>query len=130
MSMSDSVAEIAKKLAELYREVVTTSARFEELQRSTDRTLTRYERVIEQLSDKMSLMQSDHIRERAELLAEIRALNGRLNALGEQAIHAVARDAARELLSETYDRSSNLPEQTEHGASVVLRLPVKRETGA
>lgn len=46
----------------------------------------------------MQQMQLDHVRERAELSSQIKALDARLDALSESPLHAVARDAARQAM--------------------------------
>jgi hypothetical protein len=90
---------LAAKLSDLYREIVTTSVRFDELQRSTDKVLARVEATVEQLSVKVAAIHDDHVREKAALEAQIATLQARLTVLSEQALHAVVREVAREAVA-------------------------------
>ena len=101
MSMADTLSALTAKIAELYREVVTTSVRFEDLQRSTDKTLARLEASVEQLAAKVSAIHDEHVREKAALEGHIGTLQGRLTALSEQALHSVVRDVAREMVADS-----------------------------
>lgn len=98
MSVTDTLNALAAKISDLYREIVTTSVRFEDLQRNTDKTLARLESTIDQLASKVSTIHDNHVREKAALEAQITTLQGRLTALSEQALHSVVRDVARELV--------------------------------
>jgi uncharacterized FAD-dependent dehydrogenase len=100
MGVSDSVNALAAKVAELYREIVTTSVRFEELRRTTDSVLTRLESTVQQLASRVAAIHDDHVREKAALEAQIAILQGRLTTLGEQALHTVVRDIAREVVTD------------------------------
>ena len=100
MGVTDSVNALAAKVAELYREIVTTSVRFEELRRTTDSVLTRLESTVQQLASKVAAIHDDHVREKAALEAQITILQGRLNSLSEQALHTVVRDVAREIVTD------------------------------
>ena len=106
MGVSDTLTELGGKITDLYRGILTTSTRFELLQSSTDRTLTRVETLLDQFAAKVQLLHDEHVREKAVLEAEIRALNGRLDALSEHAIHAVAREAARDVIKGAVTSSS------------------------
>jgi DNA anti-recombination protein RmuC len=105
MSMSEALNGLAAKISDLYREIVTTTVRFEELRRNTDSMLTRIESTVQQLSAKVAAIHDEHVREKATLEAQVATLQGRLTALSEQALHSVMRDVAREMLAE---RDQNL----------------------
>ena len=99
VSVTDTLNTLATRLSELYREIVTTSVRFDELQRGTDKVLTRIEATVEQLASKVAAIHDDHVREKASLQAQIATLEARLTVLSEQALHAVVREVAREAVS-------------------------------
>jgi DNA anti-recombination protein RmuC len=99
--VTDTLNALAAKISDLYREIVTTSVRFEDLQRNTDKTLARLESTIEQLASKVSAIHDDHVREKAALEAQITTLQGRLTALSEHALHTVVRDVAREMVADS-----------------------------
>src|SRR5258706_12941852 len=101
MSVSDAIGDLTSKLGGVYKELVTNTVRFEELQKSTDRVLTKYELVLERLTSEMKAMRDDHVREVALLRGEVKALDGRLSALSEQALHAVMDKAAREIVRDS-----------------------------
>jgi uncharacterized protein Yka (UPF0111/DUF47 family) len=125
MGVAEAVNDLAKTIADLYKEVVTTSVRFEELQRSTDKTLTRYEDALTHLTAKLAGIHDDHVRENAVMLAEVSKLESRLDALSEQALHSVARDVARELLLENTQRPSTRPSISLADDSKVASLPLQ-----
>ena len=100
MSVGDTLNGLAAKISDLYREIVTTSVRFDELQRNTDKILTKVEAVVEQLVVKVASIHDQHVREKAALEAQIAVLQGRLTALSEQALHSVARDVVREIVAD------------------------------
>jgi len=99
VSVTETLNSLAAKLSDLYREIVTTSVRFDELQRSTDKVLARVEATVEQLSVKVAAIHDDHVREKAALEAQIATLQARLTVLSEQALHAVVREVAREAVA-------------------------------
>ena len=99
MSVTETLNNLAAKLSDLYREIVTTSVRFDELQRNTDKVLTRLETTVDQLSAKVALIHDDHVREKAALEAQIATLQARLTVLSEQAMHNVVREVTREVVT-------------------------------
>jgi chromosome segregation ATPase len=101
MGVAETLNALTTKISELYREIVTTSVRFEDLQRSTDKTLARMEVTIEQLATKVSAIHDEHVREKANLEALIATLQGRLTSLSEHALHSVVRDVAREIIADS-----------------------------
>jgi hypothetical protein len=100
MSLADTVTGLTKNVADLYKEIVTTSVRFDDLRANTEQSVERLERVVESTVIKVLEIHDNHVREKATLEAGIRTLEGRLSALSEQALHAVARETARALLRE------------------------------
>jgi hypothetical protein len=94
------LSDVGQRIADLYREIVTTTARFESLNRETTNAVAEIRTAVQKCDERMQQMQLDHVRERAELGSEIKALDARLTALSESALHTVARDAARQAMHE------------------------------
>ena len=93
-----SLSDLGQRVADLYKEIVTTTVRFESLSRETTTTVTEVRTAVQRFEEKVQQMHLDHVRERAELSSQIKALEARLDALSESALHAVARDAARQAM--------------------------------
>jgi hypothetical protein len=89
------VAELAKAVAALNKELVTNTVQFTELRSYTKETLSEFKRLLERLSDKLDKSEKDRVRREAELLSKINALESKLNAISEQALQAIAREEAR-----------------------------------
>jgi hypothetical protein len=89
------VAELAKAVAALNKELVTNTVQFTELRSYTKETLSEFKRLLERLSDKLDESEKDRVRREAELLSKINALESKLNAISEQALQAIAREEAR-----------------------------------
>lgn len=96
-SVKETVADLAVKVSELYRELVTNTVQFQELRSYTKETLDEFKHLVERLSDKLEESEKDRIRQETELLSKINALEAKLSALSEQALHAAAKEAAREV---------------------------------
>jgi hypothetical protein len=94
-----AVAELTTKVAELYREIVTTSVRFDNLERHVAESLARFHDRVTHLEERFSSTHDEHVRDRAASAADIRAVDARLTILSEQALHAVAREAARDVIA-------------------------------
>lgn len=94
------LSDVGQRIADLYREIVTTTVRFESLNRETTNAVAEIRTAVQRCDDRMQQMQLDHVRERAELGSQIQALDARLTALSESALHTVARDAARQAMHE------------------------------
>jgi hypothetical protein len=90
------ISDLTTAIASLYREIATTSVRFEGLERRTEEAIGRIERAVEQAIQRVAAIHDDHVRETAALEARLIALEGRLTALSERALHIVMADAARE----------------------------------
>lgn len=101
MSLSDTVTGLLKSVGELYRELATTSVRYDALRHSTETTLLRFERLLDQHAQRVQVLHDEHVREKAGLEAQIQGLEGRLMALSEKALHAVVHEAAREVVRES-----------------------------
>lgn len=93
-----SLSDLGQRVADLYKEIVTTTVRFESLSRETTATITEARTAVQRFDERIQQMHLDHVRERAELSSQIKALEARLDALSESALHAVARDAARQAM--------------------------------
>jgi hypothetical protein len=92
------LSDVGQRIADLYREIVTTTVRFESLNRETMNAVAEIRTAVQKCDERMQQMQLDHVRERAELGSQIKALDARLTALSESALHTVARDAARQAM--------------------------------
>jgi myo-inositol catabolism protein IolC len=92
------LSDLGQRVADLYKEIVTTTVRFESLNRDTTNIVTEIRTAVQRCEERMQQMHLDHVRERAELSSQIKALDARLDALSENALHAVARDAARQAM--------------------------------
>ncbi|HEX5868874.1 MAG TPA: hypothetical protein VFY65_00590 [Longimicrobium sp.] len=92
------ISDLGQRVADLYKEIVTTTVRFESLNRETTTVIAEAKTAIQRIDERMQQMHLDHVRERAELSSQIKALDARLDALSEGALHAVARDAARQAM--------------------------------
>jgi hypothetical protein len=103
MSLGERVTEFTGTLATLYRDVLTTTARFDMQSSQTREALDRMERAMADLTAKVTQIHDEHVREKAALDARIQTLDGRLTTLSEQALHAVARDAARDIMRQIGD---------------------------
>jgi hypothetical protein len=95
--VKETVAELVIKVGELYKELVTNTVQFTELRSYTKETLGEFKRLLERLSDKLDESEKDRVRREAELLSKINALEAKLNALSDQALHAIAREEARQI---------------------------------
>jgi uncharacterized protein YaaR (DUF327 family) len=93
-SVKETVADLVVKVSELYRELVTNTVQFQELRQYTKETLDEFKHLLERLSDKLEESEKDRIRRETELLSKINALEAKLAALSEQALHAAAKEAA------------------------------------
>ncbi len=93
-SVKETVADLATKVSELYRELVTNTVQFQELRKYTKETLDEFKHLLERLSDKIEDSEKDRIRRETELLSKINALEAKLEALSKQALHAAAKEAA------------------------------------
>ena len=92
------ISDLGQRVADLYKEIVNTTVRFESLNRETTNIVTDIRTAVQRCEERMQQMHLDHVRERAELSSQIKALDARLDALSENALHAVARDAARQAM--------------------------------
>jgi predicted nucleic acid-binding Zn-ribbon protein len=101
MRFGGAVAELTTKVAELYKEIVTASVRFENLERNVSDSLARFDDRVTQLEERFASTRDEHVRDRATSAADIRAVDARLTILSEQALHAVARETVRDVMRRT-----------------------------
>lgn len=66
-----SLTDLGQRVADLYKEIVTTTVRFESLHRETTTTTTEARTAIQRFEERMQQMHLDHVRERAELSSQI-----------------------------------------------------------
>ncbi|MEO0686000.1 MAG: hypothetical protein AAFY76_13405 [Cyanobacteria bacterium J06649_11] len=97
-SAKEVMSDLSKRLADYYEKLIQTSAQCDELRIYTKETVDEFKRVIERQEDKIDRIEKDRIRAETELLTKINALEGRLSALSEQALHAVAKEAATTIM--------------------------------
>lgn|GEM_PF-4810713 len=98
MSWGQGVADLAKKVAEYHKELVTTSVRFDELRRQTKETLDEFKGALERMNVKVNDTEKRHFEMQTTLNAKIDSLTERLNILSEKALHAAVRDAANQYI--------------------------------
>jgi uncharacterized protein Yka (UPF0111/DUF47 family) len=92
--IKESVSGLAKEFANLYKELVTNTAQFEELRNYTKETLDSFRHSLERLQDKLENYERENIKTISKLESKIDSLKDRLDMLSENALHAAARDAA------------------------------------
>lgn len=119
-----SATDILKKLNDLYEEIIVTKVRFESLEKLTTVAVAELKLAVTRYEDELRRMDRDHVRERAELGARIEVLSARLDSLGEAALHAVAREAARE----TFRERADLLVPVEGAAAVYLSTATPERT--
>lgn len=101
--------------------MISNNAKFESLERLTARSLEDFQTLILRFDDRLRALESTHVGEVAYLRAEIKVLEGRLDALSEQALHAVAEKAIRDMgrADKSVSDPSPIPIPSE-----ILRLPL------
>jgi len=100
--LKETVTDLAKNVSELYRELVTNSVQFQELRQYTKETLDSFKHLLERLSDKLESSEKDRVRRESELLSRIDALDAKLTALSEKALHAAAKDSATQVFEKMF----------------------------
>ncbi len=106
MSVGDRLADLSREVMGLYKELVTNSTRFEELDRNTTQMLQEFKHALERMADKVALVEKEHIMAQSDLKAEIRVLAGRLDTLSEKALHTAIERAAEEVAERRMSASS------------------------
>jgi hypothetical protein len=101
MSWRGVAAELATKVADYHKELVTTSVRFEELRRQTTEIMGEFKSVVLRLHEQVHAQELRHIQEIAQLNAQIGGLQDRLTMLSEKALHVTLQEMAREKLAMT-----------------------------
>jgi len=97
----EALTQLTKSVAELYRELITTTVKFEEVRKYTKEAIDEFKRLIERQSDKVDRIERDRIKAEAELMAKISGLEARLNALSEGALHVAAGVEAAKYIART-----------------------------
>ncbi len=90
----ETLAQLTAKVADLYKELVTTTVKFDEVRNYTKESITEFKRLLERQSDNIERIERDRIRAETELMSKINALDARLNALSERALHAAVGELA------------------------------------
>lgn len=107
MSWGSGAAELAKKIAEYHKELVTTSVRFEELRRQTTETLGEFKSIVERMRDNAQASELRHIQEISELKGRIESLHARLDMLSERALHVAVNQVTMEKLTQGLNNSAD-----------------------
>jgi uncharacterized coiled-coil DUF342 family protein len=107
MSWGSGAAELAKKIAEYHKELVTTGVRFEELRRQTTETLGEFKSIVERLQESAQARELRHIQEISELKGRIESLHARLDMLSERALHVALNQVAMEKLKQGLSNSAD-----------------------
>jgi hypothetical protein len=92
--IKESVSGLAKEFANLYKELVTNTAQFEELRKYTKETLDNFKHSLERLQDKLENYERENLKTISKLESRIESLKDRLDMLSEKALHEAAKDAA------------------------------------
>jgi hypothetical protein len=100
MGWGQGAAELAKKIAEYHKELVTVGVRFEELRRRTTELINDFEAEIERLSERVHSIEKNNIEAQASMQAKIEGLSERLSLLSEKALHVAVKDIARQVVLE------------------------------
>jgi len=106
MSWGQGVAELAKKIAEYHKELVTTSVRFDELRRQTKETMEEFKGALERINVRMQDVERRHIEAQATVVAKTESIAERLNTLSEKALHVAVNDAAKKIILENVEQIS------------------------
>lgn len=110
---------MGNKIAELAQEVISNNARFEALERTTTITLGDFKALLQRFEDRLRQTEIQHVQEVADLKAHITVLEGRLQSLSEQAMHAVAEKVVRDMARP----EDGCPREA---ITPIVRLPVTR----
>lgn len=100
MSVGENLSKLGKEVADLYKELVTNSVKFDELRRQTTEVIGEFKHALERMADKVDSIQQEHLKSQASLRAEVQVLQARLDMLSERALHIAVRDAARDVAEE------------------------------
>jgi hypothetical protein len=98
MNWFGGAGKIIGKVNEIHEKFIEVHTEFKLLRHQTEGTLAEFKHALERLASKVESIQLEQTKAHAELKAEIRGLELRMNALSEQAFHAVADKAFRESL--------------------------------
>ena len=101
MNWGQGVADLAKRVADYHRELVTTSVRFEELRRQTIETLSEFKNALERINGRLQDIERRSFESQTTMNAKADMLVERMNNLSEKALHKVMEDVARQKLTET-----------------------------
>lgn len=123
--VKETVGELTVRVTELYKELVTNTVQFQELRSYTKETLSEFKHLLERLSDKLEESERDRIRTETDLLSKINALEGRLNALSEQALHAAAKEAATQVYERFLSEKKQQNSFSNENFDEIKKLPDK-----
>lgn len=104
----DFFSNIFGRLGGFYQDSLVTSVQFKEFRQYTQNSLSTFEVSLKgfrqeltshekELHERLLVAEKERVMREAELLSKINALEARLSALSEQALHAVAKESAIEV---------------------------------
>jgi cell division protein FtsB len=116
MNWFSGAGKLLGKVNDIHERFIEIQTEFKLLRQQTESSGSATKEAVEKLAAKVESIQAEQTRTYAELKAEIRALELRMNTLSEKAFHAVAEKAAREILearSKDFSNSRVLPPKSE-----------------
>lgn len=99
MSWGQGAAEIASKIAEFHKQIVTADVLLNELKNQTKETLIEFKGVLERLNDRITELERRHAETLATMTAKVDSLIARLDMLSEKALHAAMSEVVKNILS-------------------------------
>jgi len=99
MGWFDGAEKLVTKVNEIHETFVETQTEFRLLKQQTENTLGEFKGALERLGAKVDTIQLDQAKAHAELHADIKGQEFRLNTLSEQALHVAIDRLARERIA-------------------------------
>ncbi len=106
--IKETIQEMSANIAELHKELVTNSVKFDELRKYTRESIDEFKRLLERQDAKIETIEKDRIKAETELLSKINALEARLTALSEGALHVAAKEGAITVMQQMLSQNQNL----------------------
>ena len=95
-----ALKELAVKVTQLYEQTVSNAVEFQELRRSTNKSLSEFQRVLQLLTEKIERIERETTKREMDLSSAIEGLKFRFDAVSEKALHEAVRSVAIELVRE------------------------------
>jgi hypothetical protein len=99
MNWFGTAKDLVAKVNEIHEKFIETQTEFRLLRDQTNRTFEEFRSALTRIAEKVETQTLDRTKDVADLRAEIRGLELRLNALSEHALHAVAEKMARSAIN-------------------------------